>query len=90
MPLTREQQRNILKSHNFHEYQISNDRYNYKFNGMVIAHQLDHNGNGYVWGNELDHSIYMIDNRGWINIKILDEVEINDLINEAKKQTKFQ
>jgi hypothetical protein len=40
MPLLIEQQRNLLKKLGLEEYVISNDRYNYKFNGRVKGIQF--------------------------------------------------
>jgi len=89
MSLVREQQRKVFNDHGLSEYPISYDRYNYKYNGSVIACELSATGNGYVWGKELS-SDYKVDKRGWINIKDFSENQLNDLIVRAKTQDKFK
>ncbi|MEK4670694.1 hypothetical protein [Niallia sp. FSL R7-0271] len=80
--LSREQKRKILNSYSLFEYKISYDRYNYKYKNKVIAREFSHTGNGYICGKELNDPLkkYEIDNRGWINIKDMNEEELRTLI----------
>jgi hypothetical protein len=90
MSLLIQQQRNILRKLGLEEYVISKDRYNYKFNGRVIAREFNFTGNGYVWGKELLGNGLTIDPRGWINVKNFSESELESIIQKAKNQTKFK
>ena len=63
-------------------------RVSYSFEGSTrskkqIARELSHTGNGYIFGDYLNHCKYSIDSRGWINIRDLNEMELRELIEEV-------
>lgn len=80
--LSRDQKRKILNSYPLFEYKISYDRYNNKYKNKVIARELSHTGNCYIFGEEINDHLkkYEIDNRGWINIKDMNGKELRTLI----------
>ena len=63
----------------------SNGRVNYVFvnsnqQRKVLARELTYTGNGYVSGQYLANCEYVVDDRGWINIRDFNEKQLVDLI----------
>lgn len=87
--LTLEQKRNIFKS--FPELAEEIDKFgrvSYKYYGSaikrkIIARELTHTGNGYVYGAYLPEYKDELDPRGWINIKDYGEKDLRELIRKA-------
>jgi len=87
--LTFEQKRKIFRSFpELTEEKMSYDRFNYWYYGSkrkrkVIARELSHTGNGYVYGAYLQGYKDELDPRGWINIKDYEERELKELIKKV-------
>ncbi|MDK2823554.1 MAG: hypothetical protein PWP71_1472 [Clostridia bacterium] len=86
MHLSFEQKKQIFRSFpELTEETISNGRVNYKFlgsrrPGKIIARELSHTGNGYVYGGFLEEYKHVADSRGWVNIKNYSETELRQII----------
>ena len=86
--LTFEQKLAIIESFpELTRYNISMGRVNFHFeegvlDKKVVVDRLHPNGNGFIYGGELD-TAYEVDNRGMINIRELDEEALRSLIREA-------
>jgi hypothetical protein len=89
-----EQKKSIFRS--FQELQekpISHNRMNYIYpdsvqRGKVLATQLQPSGSGYVIGKYMDGETirekgYVVDERGWINIREFSSGELQELIMKA-------
>lgn len=87
--LTLEQKRNIFKSFPELAEEIDKSgRVSYKYYGSaikrkIIARELTHTGNGYVYGAYLPEYKDELDPRGWINIKDYGEKDLRELIRKA-------
>lgn len=78
-----------------YETTISNNRVNFVYpnstqKGKVLARELYATGNGYVVGKYLNEAIikqkgYVVDSRGWINIKKFSDRELKEVIDLAMK-----
>lgn len=92
--LSFEHKRSIFQS--FQELQekpTSNNRMNYMYTesiqrGKILATQLHPSGNGYVIGKYMDGETirikgYVLDNRGWINIKEFSSGDLHEIITTA-------
>lgn len=79
--------RNILNSFPLEEYEISNNRLNYKYKGKVVVCELYYpTGNCYVWGRDIAEysNKYPVKDNGWIpNIIEYSEEELRDLLTEV-------
>ena len=86
--LTFEQKLAIIESFpELTRYNISMGRVNFHFEDSVldkkvVVDRLHPNGNGFIYGGELD-TAYEVDSRGMINIRELDEEALRSLIREA-------
>ena len=85
--LSFDEKREILRSFlELREVSISNGRCNYELLNVVtrkrvVAREFAPTGNGYVLGTP--DSIYPVDERGWVNIKNLDEIQLRKTIRQA-------
>ena len=89
--LSFEHKKSVFKSfQELQEKQISNNRINYVYpsslqRGKILATQIHPSGNGYVIGKYMDDETirkkgYLVDSRGWINIKDFTLEELNEII----------
>lgn len=94
--LSFEQKKSIFRSfQELHEKRISNNRLNYIYpdslqRGKILSTQLQPNGNGYINGKYMDEEVirtkgYIVDPRGWINIKDFSAEDLHDIIKMAMK-----
>jgi hypothetical protein len=99
--LSFEQKKTIFRS--FQELQekpISNNRINYIYpdsvqRGKMLATQLQPSGNGYVIGKYIDGETirtkgYVMDNRGWVNIKEFSSGDLQEIITTAMRSMSGQ
>lgn len=81
------QVRSILHSFPLEEYEISNNRLNYKYKGRVIVCELyNPSGNCYVWGRDIAEysNKYPVKDNGWIpGINKYNEEELRELLTEV-------
>lgn len=66
------------------EVQISNERYNYYFDGSqqrrkVVVRELSPTGNGYVYGVYLKDHSYVVDARAGLELRILVRLSLKRL-----------
>jgi hypothetical protein len=92
--LSFEQKKSIFKSfQELQEKSISYNRMNYIYpdsvqRGKVLATQLQPSGNGYVIGKYMDEETirtkgYVVDDRGWINIREFSSGDLQEIITTA-------
>lgn len=92
--LSFEQKKTIFRSfQELEEKPISNNKLNYIYpdslqRGKMLSTQLQPSGNGYVIGKYMDEETihtkgYVVDNRGWINIKEFSSEDLHEVISTA-------
>ncbi len=92
--LSFEQKITIFRSfQELEEKPISNNKLNYIYpdslqRGKMLSTQLQPSGNGYVIGKYMDEETihskgYIVDNRGWINIKEFSSEDLHEVISTA-------
>lgn len=68
------------------EISASNGRYNYELQNLIlrrriIAREFSPTGNGYILGTP--QTVHKMDDRGWINVRNLDESELRKTVRDA-------
>jgi len=87
--LTFDEKRKIFRSFTvLSESTMSYGRLNYILEGSkrrkkIIAREISHTGNGYIYGGYLEEYKELTDSRGWINIKSYNEKDLRELITKV-------